>query len=179
LTSCKHFDGGLEFWNLLTDDLIELDGAHSGLLQLFKWSACFDALMLPRITDQPDAGPAEQYGRETCASGWWTPGSIRPRNRNACRLTASGESTGREVLAEYLPGHWPRQAAAQHGKSGQIPRHESLRLRSAANDRERRGLARSGETLDALNAIWRTQHIFNYHPLSAVEVLVSIGHGIA
>ena len=36
---------------------------------------------------------------------------------------------------------------------------------------------RSGESLDALNSVWRTQHILNHVPLSAVEVLVLIGSG--
>ena len=52
---------------------------------------------------------------------------------------------------------------------------EPLRFRSAADNRKRRGLTRSGETLNALNAVWRTQHILNYAPLSAVEMLVLIG----
>src|SRR5258705_9648754 len=43
-----------------------------------------------------------------------------------------------------------------------------LRFRSAANDRKRRGLARSGESLDALNTVWRTQHILNHVPLRTV-----------
>jgi hypothetical protein len=51
-----------------------------------------------------------------------------------------------------------------------------MRFRSAADDRKRRGLARSGESLDALNTVWRTQHILNHVPLSAVEVLVLIGN---
>ena len=50
-----------------------------------------------------------------------------------------------------------------------------LNLGGTANDRKRRGLTRSGEALDALNAVWRTQHILNNAPLSAVKVLVLIG----
>ena len=51
---------------------------------------------------------------------------------------------------------------------------EPLRFRSAADNRKRCGLTGSGETLDALNTVWRTQDILNHAPLSAVEVLVLI-----
>src|ERR1700730_12680834 len=52
-----------------------------------------------------------------------------------------------------------------------------LRFRNAADDRKCCGLPRSGESLDALNTVWRTQHILNHVPLSAVKVLVLIGNG--
>jgi hypothetical protein len=51
-----------------------------------------------------------------------------------------------------------------------------LRLRRASDDGKRSRLAGSGETLDTLNAVWRTQHILNDAPLSAVKVLVLIGN---
>src|SRR5216683_1853658 len=51
---------------------------------------------------------------------------------------------------------------------------EPLRFRSAADNRKRCGLARSGKALDALNTVWRTQHILNDAPLSAVEMLILI-----
>src|SRR5438309_11984274 len=54
---------------------------------------------------------------------------------------------------------------------------EPLRFGSAADSRKRCCFARSGETLDALNTVRRTQDILNNAPLSAVQMLVTIGNG--
>src|SRR5580700_3363402 len=54
---------------------------------------------------------------------------------------------------------------------------EPLRFRSAADNRERRGLTGSGETLDALNTVPRTQDILNNAPLSVVQMLVTLSNG--
>ena len=51
-----------------------------------------------------------------------------------------------------------------------------LSLGGTADDGKRRRLTRAGEALDALNAVWRTQHVFHDAPLSAVEMLVLVGN---
>ena len=55
LASGKQLDRGLQRRVFLANDLIELGGAHSGLLQLLEWTACFDALMLAGVADQEHA----------------------------------------------------------------------------------------------------------------------------
>ena len=51
----QQFDGGFQRRVFLANDLIELGGAHSGLLQLLERTACFDALVLARVADQEHA----------------------------------------------------------------------------------------------------------------------------
>ena len=49
-----------------------------------------------------------------------------------------------------------------------------LNLGGTANDGKRRRFTGAGEALDALNAVWRTQHVFYNAPLSAVQMLVLV-----
>ena len=51
----KKFDGGFESRVFLADNLIQLGGPHSGLLQLLEWPPGFDALVLARVADQEHA----------------------------------------------------------------------------------------------------------------------------
>ena len=51
----QQFDSGFQRRVFLANDLVELGRAHSGLLQLLEWAACFDALMLARVADQEHA----------------------------------------------------------------------------------------------------------------------------
>ena len=44
----RRFEGRV----FLANDLVELRGAHPGFLQLLKWTACLDTLMLARVPDQ-------------------------------------------------------------------------------------------------------------------------------
>ena len=48
----QHLDSGFQLRVFLPNDLVELGGAHSGLLQLLEWAACFDSLMLAGVADQ-------------------------------------------------------------------------------------------------------------------------------
>src|ERR1700735_1529203 len=54
---------------------------------------------------------------------------------------------------------------------------EPLRFRSAADNRKSCGLTGSGESLDALNTVRRTQDILNDAPLRLVQMLVTISNG--
>ena len=50
-----------------------------------------------------------------------------------------------------------------------------MRFGGVADNRERGGFARAGETLDALNSVRRTEHILNYGHLGAVEMRMLVG----
>ena len=52
LAAGQQFDDGLQRRVFLPNDLVELGGAHSGLLQLLEGAACFYALVLPGVADQ-------------------------------------------------------------------------------------------------------------------------------
>src|SRR5208282_596681 len=53
----------------------------------------------------------------------------------------------------------------------------ALRFRRAADDGERGGLARAGETLDSLDAVGRAEYVFDNALLRVVEMLVPVGKG--
>ena len=53
----------------------------------------------------------------------------------------------------------------------------ALRFRRAADDGERGGLARAGETLDPLDAVGRAEHIFDHALLRVVEMFMPVGNG--
>ena len=60
----QHFDSGFERRVFLPDDLVELCGSHSSLLQLLKWAARFNALMLAHIADQQHAVIGTEAGEK-------------------------------------------------------------------------------------------------------------------
>jgi hypothetical protein len=60
----QHLDSGLQRRVFLADNLVELGGAHSGLLQLLERATCFDALVLACVADQEYAIVAAETRKE-------------------------------------------------------------------------------------------------------------------
>ncbi len=69
------------------------------------------------------------------------------------------------------------QLARGAGGRGEALNLIALPFRGAADDCERGRLARAGEALDSLNAVRRTEHIFDHALLCAVEMRVLVGNG--
>src|SRR5208283_1796484 len=158
LSRGQHFDGGFQRRVFLADDLVELGGTHSGLLQLLERPARFDALMLAGVADQEHSVIA-----------------IKPRKKVA-HLVGAGEAgfVNQEesflswiLLCALSTGEKPLQCSCVDSRLGKLAcrargRGEALdlitlRFRRASDDGECGGLARAGETLDSLNAVGCTE----------------------
>jgi len=69
------------------------------------------------------------------------------------------------------------QLARGAGGRGETFHLIALLFRDAADDCESGRLARAGEALDSLDAVWRTEDIFDHVLLRAIEMRVLIGNG--
>jgi hypothetical protein len=159
----------------LPNDLIKLGRAHSGLLQLLEWAACFDSLMLASVADQEYTVVAAETRKKLAhLVGAGEAGFIKEVE---VPLVLSGGVCG--ASKEPLQGSGLDAGLAKlpcsAGGRGEALDRVTVRFGGTANDGKCRRFARPSVSLDALNSVWRAEHIFNYSHLGAVEMRMLVG----
>ena len=125
----SNLDGGFQRRVFLANDLVELGGAHSGLLQLLEGAARFDALMLAGVADQEHA----VVGAETRKELAHLVGAGKARFIDKVEVPLFGDVPGcasvQGTLAGFLTRRQPRQVGGRRGRSGRSPRPGSPAIR--------------------------------------------------
>ena len=162
-------DGLFQQGVFLADDLIKLRRVHSGLLQLLKRLSGFNALVLVRIADEDHAVSVIQPHKELVHLF----GARETRFIDEVQTAASvfGLLSAGQVMLQGMRGDARFfELLRCAGSWGEAFGTVALLFGGCADGRERSGLARAGDTLQADHLIPARENLFHHHALAAAKM---------
>ncbi len=167
----KQLDGGFESRIALADDFVEFCGAHPSLLQLLEGTSGLDSLVLSRVANKEHAiiwcKASEKLAHLASARQARLIDKVEPPGFCGYLAWTGARKKG---LQSYRFDPRLTELFCGAGSGREALDLVALTFGCGSQNRQRRRFTRSGESLNALNFVCRTQHFFNDAFLSPIQV---------